>query len=280
MPLFKSREGLWWTSHILQARGRSCLLLFTRTRRRVQAHILTVTSLSEVCYTVCVLARKWHTGVRTLQPGQGYSRGAVHTIGLLNHERHNSVWTIQAVLTVTSLSCSLTDGQGKTLILPPPDKGSTSLEKDDGRSIPTSRNSRFIKMGGTAPPLATLRWSTLQNVITDHHNLALTKIEHHHIVETLEFLNKVNAHLGIICGKVGWPTLTAGFTKIGDRRRHICPCSIELLRFPSNFAIPNFRLEPHVSEIVRMGPAACGEGSSDSISTLRSSISSQTLSLS
>ena len=135
-------------------------------------------------------------------------------------------------------------------------------------------------MGGTAPPLATLRWSTLQNVITDHHNLLLTKIEHHHIVETLEFLNKVNAHPGIICGKLGWPTLTAGFTKIGDRRRQICPCSIELLRFPSNFAIPNFRLEPHVSEIVRMGPAACGEGSSDSISTLRSSISSQTLSLS
>ena len=180
MPLFKSREGLWWTSHILQARGRSCLLLFTRTRRRVQAHILTVTSLSEVCCTVCVLAREWLTGVRTFQPGQGYSRGAVHTIGLLNHERHNSVWTIQPVLTVTSLSCLLTDGQGKTLILPPPDKGSTSLEKDDGRSIPTSRNSRFIKMGGTAPPLATLRWSTLQNVITDHHNLLLTKIEHHH----------------------------------------------------------------------------------------------------
>ena len=190
------------------------------------------------------------------------------------------MWTIQAVLTVTSLSCLLRDGQGKTLILPPPDKGSTSLEKDDGRSIPTSRNSRFIKMGGTAPPLAILRWSTLQNVITDHHNLPLTKIEHHHTEETLEFLNKVNAHLGIICGKVGWPTLTAGFTKIGDRRRQICPCSIELLRFPSNFAIPNFRLEPHVSEIVRMGPAACGEGSSDSISTLRSSISSQTLSLS
>ena len=134
MPLFKSREGVRWTSHILQARGRSCLLLFTRTRRRLQAHILTVTSLSEVCYTVCVLAREWLTGVRTLQPGQGCSRGAVHTIGLLNHERHNSVWTIQPVLTVTSLSCLLTDGQGKTLILPPPDKGSTSHEKDDGRS--------------------------------------------------------------------------------------------------------------------------------------------------
>ena len=160
----------------MRARGRSCLLLFKNKKKGTSPHFDRDIPIRG-CYTVRVLAREWLTGVRTLQPGQGYSRGAVRTIGLLNHERHNSVWTIQPVLTVTSLSCPLTDGQGKTLILPPPDKGSTSLEKDDGRSIPTSRNSRFIKMGGAALPLATLRWSTLQNVITDHHYLPPTKTE-------------------------------------------------------------------------------------------------------
>ena len=81
-------------------------------------------------------------------------------------------------------------------------------------------------MKTAVPPLATLRWSSLQNVITDHHYLAPTKIER-------------------LLGERGseFPTLT----KIEDCRRPPCPCSFELLLiFPSNFAIPNFRLEPDV----------------------------------